>query len=183
LFLPIQPSIDFLGFKRDHSLRLFSGTGGRYRIGDLGFIYHIGRGKKPILVAGLSALIIGQVLNAAQVTGVRVICLVLFILALSGGKSGGSGQFLFALLIGATITGYSFIDGVCVRVATTPLSYILLLIFVLPILFSLFLLWRRHGCIPAIARVHGKQFEAAGSRSAPLTTLRCGCLAMSRWPS
>jgi hypothetical protein len=73
---------------------------------------------------------IGQVLNAAQFTGVGVICLGLFILALSGGKGGELGEFLFALLIGATITGYSFIDGIGVRVATTPLSYIPWLTFV-----------------------------------------------------
>jgi drug/metabolite transporter (DMT)-like permease len=154
--------MDLLGFKLDHSLRLFCGTGDRDSICDLGFIYPIGRGTGPILVARLSALIIGQVRNAAQFTGVGVICLGLYILAISGGKGGGSGEFLFALLIGATFTGYSFIDGIGVRVATTPLSYIAWLIFVLASLFSLFLLWRRHGCVLAITRGHGKTFWIGG---------------------
>ena len=129
-----------------------------YSIGDLGFIYPIGRGTGPVLVAGLSALVISEVLNAAQFAGVGVICLGLFILALRGRKGGGSRGFLFALLIGATIAGYSLTDGIGVRVATTPLSNIPWLIFVQAIPFSLFVLWRRHGCIPAIAHGHGKTF-------------------------
>ena len=131
-------------------------------IGDLGFIYPIGRGTGPVLGAGLSALVIGEVLNAALFTGVGVICLGLFILALSGRKGGGSRSFLFALLIGATIAGYSLTDGIGVRVATTPFSYIPWLIFVQAMPFSLFVLWRQHGRVPAIARGHGKTFWIGG---------------------
>ena len=40
-----------------------------YSIGDLGFIYPIGRGTGPVLVARLSALVISEVLNAAHFAG------------------------------------------------------------------------------------------------------------------
>ena len=140
----------------------FAALATAYGIGDLGFIYPIGRGTGPVLVAGLSALLIGEVLNAAQFAGVAVICLGLFILAFSGRKGGGSRGFLFALLIGATIAGYSLTDGIGVRIAMTPFSYIPWLIFVQAIPFSLFVLWRRHGRVSAFARGQGKSFWIGG---------------------
>lgn len=78
---------------------------------------------------GCRRLVIGEALNAAQLTRITIIFIGLFIPALNGRKAGGSRSFLLALLIGATIAIYSLTDGIDVHIATTPFSYIPWLIF------------------------------------------------------
>ena len=89
------------------------------------------------MVARLSALVISEVLNVAHFAGSE-----LFVSDYSFWPSAGAGsrRLLFALLICATIAGYSLTDGIGMRVATTPLSNIPWLIFVQAIPFSLFVL-------------------------------------------
>ena len=101
-----------------------------YRVGDLSFVYPIARGTGPILVALLSAFLIGEILSVPQLASVSIICFGLFTLALSGRAGGGIRAFAFAILVSATIAGYSLTDGIGVRVAQNPWSYIPWLIFV-----------------------------------------------------
>ena len=114
-----------------------------YGFGDLGFIYPIARGSGPVLVAGLSALTIGELLSPTQLAGVLIICLGVLALAVTGRSGGGLKGLLFALAVACTISSYSLADGIGVRVSETPFSYILWLIAVQAIPFTLFTLWRR----------------------------------------
>ena len=49
-----------------------------YRVGDLSFVYPIARGTGPILVALLSAFLIGEILPVPQLASVSIICFGLF---------------------------------------------------------------------------------------------------------
>ena len=118
----------------------FAALAAAYGFGDLGFIYPIARGNSPILVAGLSALTIGELLSPTQLAGVLIICLGVLALAVTGRSGGGLKGLLFALAVACTISSYSLADGIGVRVSETPFSYILWLIAVQAIPFTLFTL-------------------------------------------
>lgn len=152
----------YLGLSAIIHCGYFAALATGYRIGDLGFIYPIARGLGPVLVAGLSALLIGEFLSARQLVSVSVICLGLFVLALSGKHSGGWKGLGFAALIGATIAAYSLTDGIGVRVAPTAFSYIPWLILVQAIPFSLFVLWRRGLNLRRLTRGQGRTFWFGG---------------------
>jgi len=140
----------------------FAALAAAYGIGDLGFIYPIARGSAPVLVAGLSALTIGEILSPAQLAGVSVICLGVLALAITGRHGGSLKAFLFALGVAATIAGYSMADGVGVRVADTPFSYIPWLIVVQAFPFALFVLWRRRWQISRLVRGQGRTLWLGG---------------------
>ena len=91
-----------------------------YRVGNLSFVYTIARGTGPILVALLSAFLIGEILSVPQLASVLIICFGLFTLALSGRAGGGIRAFAFAILVSATIASYSLTDGIGVRGAQNP---------------------------------------------------------------
>ena len=86
-----------------------------YRVGDLRFVYPIACGTGPILVALLSAFLIGKILSVPQIVSVSIICFGFFTLALSGRACGGIRAFAFAILVSATIAGHSLINGIGVR--------------------------------------------------------------------
>jgi len=133
-----------------------------YKVGDLSFVYPIARGTGPILVALLSAFLIGEILSVPQMLSVSVICFGLFALALSGRTGGGLRAFAFAILIAATIAGYSLTDGIGVRVAKNPWSYIPWLIFVQAIPFLAFVAWRRRADLTFLCRSQTRTFLLGG---------------------
>ncbi|MDP7393131.1 MAG: hypothetical protein QGH07_15030 [Alphaproteobacteria bacterium] len=98
----------------------FSALAVGYRVGDLSFVYPIARGTGRILVALLSAFLIGEILSVPQLASVSIICFGLFILALNGRAGGGIRASASAILVSATIAGYSLTDGIGVRVAQNP---------------------------------------------------------------
>lgn len=140
----------------------FAALAAAYSFGDLGFIYPIARGSGPVIVAGLSALTIGEVLSPAQIAGVSVICIGVLALAVTGRQGGGLKGFLFALGVACTIAGYSLADGIGVRVSDTPFSYIPWLIVVQAIPFTLFVLWRRRWRAAQLIRGQTRTFWLGG---------------------
>ena len=133
-----------------------------YRVGDLSFVYPIARGTGPILVALLSAFLIGEILSVPQLASVSIICFGLFTLALSGRAGGGIRAFAFAILVSATIAGYSLTDGIGVRVAQNPWSYIPWLIFVQAIPFLTFVIWRRRDDLTVLYHGQTRTFLLGG---------------------
>ena len=61
---------------------------------------------------------------SAQLVNVLIFCFGLYTLALSGRARGGIRAFAFAILVSATIAGYSLINGIGVRVPQNPWPYI-----------------------------------------------------------
>ncbi len=166
-FLSVVPFPDaeawiYLGLSALIHCAYFAALAAAYGFGDLGFIYPIARGSGPVLVAGLSALTIEELLSPAQLTGVSIICLGVLALGVTGRSGGGLKGFLFALAVACTIAGYSLADGIGVRVSETPFSYITWLIVVQTIPFTLFTLWRRGWRAGRLIRGQARTFWLGG---------------------
>ena len=131
-------------------------------VGDLSSVYPIAQGTGPILNALLSAFPIGEILSVPQLASVSIICFGLFTLALSGRAGGGIQAFAFAILVSATIAGYSLTDGIGVRVAQNPWSYIPWLIFVQAFPFLTFVIWRRRDDLSVLYHGQTRTFLAGG---------------------
>lgn len=115
-----------------------------YRVGDMSQIYPIARGVAPLLVALLAAALAGEYLGVMSLTGVAVVSSGIFLLARSGLRVNANAVFL-SLLTGVAIAGYSFLSGLGIRRAQSPLGYIAWLEIMTGLgMFSVALLRRRH---------------------------------------
>ena len=92
-----------------------------YEAGDLSFVYPLARGIAPVLVAGLSFLVIGETLSPAQTAGVFLISVGVAALALMG--RGGRLGFTYAMLTGGSIATYSLLSGAGVRSSGSVLAF------------------------------------------------------------
>jgi drug/metabolite transporter (DMT)-like permease len=96
-----------------------------YSAGGLSLVYPIARGSAPLLVAATSALVLDESIGVTGWTGVALVAVSIASLALSGGVLRlQSRAILFSLVTGATIAGYTLVDGAGARLATSPFSYI-----------------------------------------------------------
>lgn len=147
-------ALPFVGFPAKESLPFLLGTLllhigyytfllHSYARGDLSLVYPIARGASPALVALVSALLLGEILNGPQALGVVVITASIASLAFAGGVTGLSSKaVLFSLGTSVMIAGYTIADGSGARVSGAPIAYITCffvlnafpLLFVLPVL-------------------------------------------------
>jgi drug/metabolite transporter (DMT)-like permease len=96
-----------------------------YRIGDLTQVYPIARGIAPLIVAAVSVLALGVVLDRAELIGVLVIACGILSLGLvrrGDGLKNGKAATL-AAITGAFIAGYSLNAGNGARLAGTALGF------------------------------------------------------------
>ncbi|MTD13314.1 EamA family transporter [Nakamurella sp. YIM 132087] len=99
-----------------------------YRAGDMTVAYPIMRGTAPLLVAAVSAPLLGEILGAAQWIGIGVICLGIWavgggaILHRGPGRSSARGVLL-ALVNAGVIATYTLIDGAGSRASGSPATY------------------------------------------------------------
>ena len=96
-----------------------------YRLGDLSLIYPVARGLAPVLVALVAQIWLGEVLPAAAWAGVCLVSAGIMLLARDAftGALPVAGLFA-ALAVGATVSAYSLIDGVGVRLSGSATAYI-----------------------------------------------------------
>lgn len=98
-------------------------------MGALTFIYPIARGMGPTLVAIFSYLFLEGEMSLIEVGAVIILAIGIFISTSTGkATTGGTARengFFFALLTGAMIASYTIVDGLAVRVAPEPLTYII----------------------------------------------------------
>lgn len=122
-----------------------------YRYGDLSQVYPLARGTAPVLVALLSAVVVGELLSPAGFLGVALVSLGTASLAFERGwPKGDHGRSVsFALLTAFTIMLYTVVDGMGVRRSGSPLGYIAWLFTIdgFP-LFIASLIWRRREALP-----------------------------------
>ena len=144
-------ALPFVGFPAKDSLPFLLATllfhGGYYAFlllsyarGGLSLVYPIARGGSLVLVALVSALFFGEVLNGAQALGVVVITASIAGLAFAGGVTDLSSKaVLFSLGTSVIIAGYTIADGSGARVSGAPIAYIasLFVINALPLLLVL----------------------------------------------
>lgn len=98
-----------------------------YRHGEFSQVYPLARGLPPLLVTVVSLGWLGEQLSAGQLAGVVVVSAALIGLVFIRGRGDpvrvGAGLGL-AAATGLVITAYSLVDGVGVREAGQPLSYL-----------------------------------------------------------
>jgi|SRR5580704_7513281 drug/metabolite transporter (DMT)-like permease len=98
-----------------------------YAAGDMSHTYPIMRGGAPLIVAALSATLVGEPLSAARWLGVALICGGVLGLAIhrSTQHTPHHAATAYALANAAAIAAYTLVDGIGVRKSAAPLSYTL----------------------------------------------------------
>lgn len=96
-----------------------------YAHGDLSQVYPIARGTSPLVVALAAIPLAGEHLVASELAGVALVTLGLASLA-GGTRVGGDRRAIgYALATGLLIAAFTLVDGLGVRRAPDPLSFIL----------------------------------------------------------
>ncbi|MFI3903339.1 EamA family transporter [Ochrobactrum sp. S1502_03] len=104
-----------------------------YKSGDMSEAYPIMRGTPPLLVALVSAPLIGETIGLGGWIGVMLICAGVLAMALDARRRNGGTSSMTALLAltnAGFIAAYTIIDGVGVRASGHTLSYTLWLFLV-----------------------------------------------------
>lgn len=118
-----------------------------YEGGSLAFSYALMRGLPPLLIALVSAPLLGEALGASSAVGIACICLgILAIGVASGGalmRVAASPATQAALMNALAIATYTVIDGQGARLSGNPVAYALLLCALEPVI-VLALRLRRH---------------------------------------
>lgn len=94
-----------------------------YRAGDMGHTYPLMRGTAPLLVALVSAPLLGETLSAHAWIGVMLICGGILLLALH--RHAAPRATVMALANALVIAIYTLIDGTGTRLSGNAISYVL----------------------------------------------------------
>ena len=115
-----------------------------YRSGDLSQVYPLFRGLAPVLVVLGAALAAGEVLSSGAMFGIGLVSAGLISITFAGGAIGKiPGPALrWGLATSVLIAAYTVADGMGVRAAGNPFSYILWLFLLEPVPIGLWLLAR-----------------------------------------
>lgn len=117
-----------------------------YRLGEFSQVYPLARGVSPLVVTILAAVFIHERLTSVQLAGVVVVSAGLAFLVL-GGRRPGRGTFLAAVGTGLTISAYTTVDGVGVRLSASPAGYIGWLMLLESLCVPMFALWSRRSVL------------------------------------
>jgi len=118
-----------------------------YRVGDLSHVYPMARGLSPMLVALLAAVFAHEIPSPWGMLGVVLACAGIISLAFESGPPwrGDARPVIYAVGTAVFIAAYTLMDGMGVRRAGDPLSYIVWLMMLdgIPIIsFTIYV--RRH---------------------------------------
>lgn len=125
--LPAPASWPYLAASIAIHVLYFTLVAAAYRLGDLSFSYPLMRGTAPLIVAVLSAALLGERLSATAWAGVLMISGGVLGLALAYRRPRGSimPAFTFALGNALVIAVYTLVDGVGVRLSGNAFAYTL----------------------------------------------------------
>ena len=140
-----------------------------YNHGDLSQVYPIQRGTAPALVALAAWIFAGEALRPAEILGVAIVSV--GIMSLAWRRNGArlpaeSRAIVFALLNGVAIASYLIADGMGVRRAGEPLTYICWLFVLESVPMLAVTLWLRRGRISAAFAPHWKNGLFGGTIAA-----------------
>ncbi|KQM81424.1 DMT family transporter [Agromyces sp. Leaf222] len=94
-----------------------------YAKSEFGRTYPLTRGIAVLGITLIATMFLGERMAPAQLAGVAVVAIALFALAWSPkGRAGPTGT-LMAVAVGVTITAYSVLDGIGVRLSGEPFGY------------------------------------------------------------
>jgi drug/metabolite transporter (DMT)-like permease len=96
-----------------------------YRIGDLSQVYPLARGSSPLIVTGISVLLLGVPLSWIELTAIAIIGTGIMSLTLVRRSDGLRNEraALLAIVTGGFIASYSLVDGMGARAAGTALGF------------------------------------------------------------
>jgi len=96
-----------------------------YRLGDLTQVYPIARGTAPLLVAGISVLLLGVTLQRIEMLAILTIGLGILSLSIVRKNDGSRNMKAarLAFVTGCFIAAYSLVDGLGARLAGTALGF------------------------------------------------------------
>jgi drug/metabolite transporter (DMT)-like permease len=122
---PAQACWPYLAASVAIHILYFALVAAAYRAGDMSFAYPLMRGAGPLIVAVLSAAVIGERLSAPAWAGVLLICGGVLGLALAYRRPQGSilEPMAFALGNAMVIALYTFVDGVGARLSGQAFAY------------------------------------------------------------
>jgi drug/metabolite transporter (DMT)-like permease len=115
-----------------------------YRAGDLSYAYPIMRGVAPMLTALIASIAIGEALSPGGKIGIVLLCLGILTLTSQSwwSKKFGLAPTAIALTNAVVISMYTIVDGIGLRLAGNPVSYICWLFFLQPVPFIPLLVFR-----------------------------------------
>ena len=115
-----------------------------YRSGDLSQVYPLFRGLAPVLVVLGAALLAGEYLSFGAMLGIGLVSAGLISITFAGGVVGKipAPALGWGLATSVLIAAYTVADGMGVRVAGNPFSYIIWLFLLEPIPIGIWLLAR-----------------------------------------
>lgn len=124
---PLPASWPFLAASSCTQVVYFALLAAAYHEGDMSHAYPIMRGTAPLIVASVSASLIGETLSKGEWVGITLICLGVLGLALRHGPHAmpHRAATLLALANAVVIASYTLIDGLGVRRAQSPAAYTL----------------------------------------------------------
>lgn len=113
-----------------------------YRSGDLSQVYPLFRGLAPVLVVVGAALFANELLSPGAMAGIALVSVGLISITFSGGALGKipAPALRWGLATSFLIAAYTVADGIGVRAAGNPFSYIIWLFLLEPIPIGLWLL-------------------------------------------
>jgi drug/metabolite transporter (DMT)-like permease len=113
-----------------------------YLVGDLSQVYPLFRGLAPVLVVIGAALLVGEYLSIGAMLGIGILSAGLISITFTGGAAGriSPAALRWGLATSVFIAAYTVADGIGVRVAGNPFSYIIWLFILEPIPIGLWLL-------------------------------------------
>ncbi|MEM7565185.1 MAG: DMT family transporter, partial [Pseudomonadota bacterium] len=113
-----------------------------YRVGDLSQVYPLFRGLAPVLVLIGAALFAGEQVSVGSMLGIGLVSLGLISITFSGGTLGRINPIAlrWGLATSCLIAAYTVADGIGVRAAGNPFSYIIWLFIFEPLPIGLWLL-------------------------------------------
>jgi drug/metabolite transporter (DMT)-like permease len=102
-----------------------------YRFGELSYVYPLMRGTAPLVTALAGAVAIGEHLGGGGWAGVLLLSCGVLLLGIDSWRSRPMRWRVtgFGVLNACVIAGYTIVDGLGIRVSTTPWSYIAWLFF------------------------------------------------------
>jgi drug/metabolite transporter (DMT)-like permease len=178
---PARDSWPFLAGSSIMEITYFVLLAAAYRIGDMSHAYPIMRGTAPLIVASVSASVIGESLSAGEWFGIALICLGVLGLAV---HRGAMAQHRTATLLAFgnafAIASYTLIDGLGVRRSHAPVSYALWIYLLTGTLTLLWTLSRRRAQF--LAYVRGRLTLGAVAAIGMMSSYGLALWAMTRSP-
>ena len=97
-----------------------------YKAGDLGQVYPLARGAAPLIVAGVSLAALEEGLDSANLAGILVLVAGVWLMSLRGGhqvRRLDRAAVFYAFATSCFIAGYTLVDGLGARRATSAMTY------------------------------------------------------------